>query len=102
MARLDEGEFDRADYYANPSDYHSVFAQKVRALRSVLMLYSDVLDRAIPDWTDKRGRVAVWLPANHDYQGYAGPDRLVRRRAQVGCDTGCIVRLEGMSKDGTA
>jgi hypothetical protein len=31
MERLDEGKYDREDYYADPSEYHSVFAEKVNS-----------------------------------------------------------------------
>jgi alpha-aminoadipic semialdehyde synthase len=30
MARLDNDTYDRKDYYANPSEYYSKFADKVR------------------------------------------------------------------------
>jgi hypothetical protein len=29
MARLDDGTYSREDYYANPSEYHSTFTEKV-------------------------------------------------------------------------
>lgn len=97
MERLDEGKYDREDYYASPSDYQSVFAEKVSSStfpRDISEL-TRMTDRTVSYWAGQWGWMAVGLSTNYDFRGHARSDPIFQWPVKAGRDSRCIVRFEG-------
>jgi hypothetical protein len=97
MERLDEGKYDREDYYANLSDYHSVFAEKVHSstLPRDINELTQTTDRTVSYRAGQWSRLAVRLSTNYDFRGYARSDPIFQRPVKIGRDSRCIMRFEG-------